>query len=76
MSVRRRALLLAALAAAGFAVGLLGYGATASGWWLLAVPIAVAAGWLFVADPTRCDGPACPPPGAEDARDRADHERP
>jgi hypothetical protein len=76
VSVARRAALLVALALAGLAVGVAGHAATGTAWWFVALPIAVAAGWLFVADPTRCEGPVCPPPGAERAHERADREGP
>jgi hypothetical protein len=62
MRIGRRALLLAALFAAGSITGLAGYAATGSAWWFLAVPLAVAAGWLFVADPARCERPDGAPP--------------
>ena len=59
-STRRRALLLGACTAAGLAAG-------AAGWWMtgdarsmLALPGVIALGWLFVADPSRCEPPARP----------------
>lgn len=51
----RRLLLLLACLAAGAAVALVGsWLIPAQAWWL-AVPAAVAIGWLGVADPTRCE---------------------
>jgi hypothetical protein len=71
MNLARRAALLIALACAGLAVGALGQAATGAAWWFLAVPIAVAAGWLSVADPTRCARGVGPPPAAKrDGDDR------
>jgi hypothetical protein len=57
MSVRRlrRFAGLMASAAAGAAIGGLGSWLTGSDVWYLAVPAAIAIGWLAVADPTRCD---------------------
>ncbi|MCX8004021.1 MAG: hypothetical protein N2688_03540 [Burkholderiaceae bacterium] len=58
MRPARRLLLLTLLAAAGAAVGAIGQAMSGSAWWFLAVPAAVAAGWLALADPTRCKGGA------------------
>ena len=55
MTVRRRASLLLALAAAGAVVGALVRWAWGSDAGFLAVPGLMALAWLFVADPTRCD---------------------
>jgi len=55
-----RLLLLLALFAGGAVVGGLGAGVTGNPAWWLAIPVAVAAGWLFVADPTACVPPAQP----------------
>jgi hypothetical protein len=66
MTRGRRALLLMACLGAGSAVGAIGFWLTGSSGWALAIPAAVAAGWIWVADPTQCvDGPAdrrSPPP--------------
>jgi len=51
----RRLLLLLALAAAGGFVGAVGSALTGNAFWYGAIPAAVALGWLFVADPSRCD---------------------
>jgi hypothetical protein len=40
--------------ALGCLVGVLGSRVSGSAWWYLAIPGAVAAAWLFVADPQRC----------------------
>ena len=56
MPARRLKLLILCLAL-GLLVALLGQALLASGWWWLALPGAIAAGWLAVADPTRCEPP-------------------
>jgi len=53
----RRLKLLVLCLALGTLAALLGASLVASPWWWLAVPVAIAAGWLLVADPTRCQGP-------------------
>ena len=53
----KRALLLLALAAAGWLVGAVGSALSGQAYWYAAIPAAVAVGWLFVADPSRCDRP-------------------
>ena len=58
MTTRKRIALLLACAAAGLAVGALGLWITGSGAGFLAVPAAIALGWLFVADPTACTPPS------------------
>lgn len=59
MTRTRRALLLVTCVGAGSAVGAIGFWLTGSNWWALAIPAAMAAGWLWVADPTPCaDAPA------------------
>lgn len=55
MSRSGRALLLALLACGGLAVGFVGQHLTGDSAWFLAVPALIAAGWVFVADPTRCE---------------------
>jgi len=52
---RRRLLLLLALAAAGWLVGAIGSALTSNASWYGAIPAAIALGWLFVADPSRCE---------------------
>lgn len=51
--VRRLAGLMACLAV-GVGVGFAGTELSGSDAWYLAIPVAIAAGWWFVADPTRC----------------------
>jgi len=46
--------LLACLAAGGI-VGAVGSALTGSDLWYLAIPVAIAGAWLFVADPTECE---------------------
>jgi hypothetical protein len=48
---------LLACVGAGALVGWAGAALTDTTLWYLAIPVAVAAGWLLLADPTRCDGP-------------------
>jgi hypothetical protein len=52
-----RLLLLLGCAAAGAAIGYLGWSATGSLAWILAVPACIAAGWMFVANPAECESP-------------------
>lgn len=42
----------------GAVVGGVGSALTGNDVWYLAIPVAVATGWLFVADPTQCEAPA------------------
>lgn len=58
MRIRARAVLLLLLACIGLLAGVVGERLTGDSAWFLAIPVAVAIGWLFVADPT-----ACTPPG-------------
>jgi hypothetical protein len=55
--VAARLVLLLALLAGGLVVAGLGVWFTGKPIWWLAVPAAVAIGWLFVADPTACVAP-------------------
>ncbi|MBL8383622.1 MAG: hypothetical protein JNM90_11125 [Burkholderiales bacterium] len=64
--LRTRTRLFAGCIAAGAAAGALGAHLTGSDAWWLCVPAAVAAGWLAVADPTRC---AAAPPRPSDRAD-------
>jgi hypothetical protein len=57
----RRLAALAGLLAAGAAIGAIGSWWTGSAAWYLAIPIALAVGWLGIADPTRCE-PGAPGP--------------
>ena len=50
----RRVLLLILCLAVGCGVGLIGHLLSGSQWWYLAIPGAVAAAWLVVANPERC----------------------
>lgn len=54
----RRFFLLIACIGVGAVIGVLGQFATGNVWWYLAIPIAVAAGWLWVGTPEQC----CPEP--------------
>ena len=54
-STGKRLLLLLALATLGWLVGAVGSALTGQAYWYGAIPAAVALGWLFVADPRRCD---------------------
>jgi hypothetical protein len=56
-STAKRLLLLAACIGGGLGAGLAGYALTGEQAWFLAVPAAMAAGWMFVGDPTRCTPP-------------------
>lgn len=51
----RRLILLLVCLGAGSTIGVLGALATDSEWWYLAVPITLAAGWLWVGTPEQCD---------------------
>jgi len=50
----RRGLLLLCCLGVGGAVALAGWHFSSSQLWFLAIPVVVAIGWLFVADPSRC----------------------
>jgi hypothetical protein len=49
-----RVLLLIVCLLAGASVGLAGALLTGNEWWYLAVPIVLAAGWLWVGTPEQC----------------------
>jgi hypothetical protein len=55
--VGKRLLWLLLCVALGLAVALAGVFFSGSQAWYLAIPGAVALGWLFVADPTKCEPP-------------------
>ncbi|HZW25235.1 MAG TPA: hypothetical protein VFF26_07115 [Gallionella sp.] len=55
--VRRRLAWLLACIGTGVIVGWVGSSLTGSDNWYLAIPVAVAVGWLFFADPSRCEPP-------------------
>lgn len=57
-------------AALGAAVASAGVFFSGSQWWSLAIPAAVAAGWLFFGDPTQCDPPASAGRGKTDPHPR------
>ena len=63
MTIGRRLVLLLACIAAGVGTGAAGWLLTGDGRWFLALPAVIALGWLFVADPTRCEA-------------QRDHDRP
>lgn len=50
----RRAVLFAICLLAGSVVGFVGVALTGSQWWYVAIPGALALGWLAVANPERC----------------------
>jgi hypothetical protein len=50
----RRIVFLLLCVALGFALGFAGSLLSGSHWWYLAIPGAIAAGWLAVANPERC----------------------
>ncbi|NJD24049.1 MAG: hypothetical protein FIB06_01440 [Betaproteobacteria bacterium] len=52
--IAQRLLLLAACIGGGLGAGLAGYLLTGEQAWFLALPAAMAAGWMVVGDPTRC----------------------
>ena len=66
-SLARRFLLLLACIALGLVIGFVGQAVTSKSVWFLAVPVCVAIGWLFVADPAKCVAP--PPPTRQDDSD-------
>jgi hypothetical protein len=69
MTPVRRSLLLLACFAGGGGVGAVGWRLTGEQAWWLALPAVVALGWLFVADPTRCQAPdGGPAPGGDAGR--------
>lgn len=54
-----RLLLLLACLGAGGLIGYAGHALSGATAWYLAIPAVVAAGWLAVADPSRCQGGGC-----------------
>jgi hypothetical protein len=66
MSTRGRAALYLLSTALGLIIGFIGLRATGSEAWFLAVPGSVALGWLFLADPTRCQSNSKHPSPADD----------
>lgn len=55
---------LVACFSAGLTIALTGESLTDHQAWYLAIPAILTAGWLFLADPTKCDPPARKPPQA------------
>ncbi len=53
----KRLALLSACVLAGLVVAVVGSTLSGSSVWYAAVPAAIAAGWLFVADPSECEAP-------------------
>jgi len=51
----RRVVWLAACTALGVAIAAAGNEARESAYWVLAIPLAVALGWLRIADPSQCE---------------------
>lgn len=60
-SIARRFLLLIACVALGLSIGFIGEHMTSQAMWFLAVPVCIAIGWLFVANPDECVAPQCSP---------------
>lgn len=60
-SIARRLLLLIACVALGLMIGFIGEHMTSQTMWFLAVPVCIAIGWLFVANPDECAAPQCSP---------------
>lgn len=58
-SLGKRLVWLAVCVAAGAGIGAAGHWLSGDTAWYLALPAAVAVGWWFLADPSRCT----PPPG-------------
>jgi hypothetical protein len=57
MSLRTRLVWLLACVAAGSAIGAAGWMLSGDSAWFAAIPAVLAAGWLFLADPTQCEAP-------------------
>lgn len=60
-SVTRRLLLLITCVALGLIIGFIGERLTSQAMWFLAVPVCIAIGWIFVANPDECVAPQCSP---------------
>ena len=56
-----RFLLLLACIALGLTIGFIGQAIMSQSTWFLAVPICIAIGWFFVADPAECIAPQSSP---------------
>ncbi len=57
-SLRNRLAWFVACLSAGAAAGMVGTWFTDNPYWFLAIPAALAVGWLFVANPDECSPPA------------------
>jgi len=55
MTLRARLAWLLTCFLAGLGIGYLGESLTGHQAWYLAIPAALAVGWLFLADPTKCE---------------------
>lgn len=66
--MKRRLVWLLVCAVAGITIGAIGNALTQAAEWFLAIPVALAAGWLWWADPTQCETTPVPP------RRGADHD--
>ncbi len=55
--LRRRLFWLAVCAAVGLLAGAVGSAWSDNEWWWLAIPAALAVGWLYFSDPTACVAP-------------------
>ncbi len=60
VSPRRRLALFVAALTVGVGAGVAGYAITGSEAWFLAIPVALAVPWWFLADPTCCTAPQRP----------------
>ncbi len=63
MTLRARLGWLVACLVAGLGIGWLGESLTGHPAWYLAIPAALAVGWMFLADPTNCEPPRARKPG-------------
>lgn len=54
-TLKQRLIWLAVCMTLGLGVGFLGHHFTGEKSWFLALPISIAAGWLFLANPAKCD---------------------
>jgi len=68
--LKRLALLLACFVT-GLVIALVGEALTGNQAWYLAIPAIIAAGWLFVANPTEC---VTPPKGRKESPRLPGHE--
>lgn len=67
MRLRARLGWLLACIALGLAIGAAGWLLSDDSAWFAAIPAVLAAGWLFLADPTQCEAPRRAPGGKDGA---------